>query len=305
MSLKIELLTKSFGKQIVVDEVSFTVKKGGVAGFLGPNGSGKSTTMKCICGILPRDKGNIEIAGINIDNDMLAVKKIIGFLPEHNPLPPDLYVKEYLRHVDGFYSKLKNRTQRVDEVIGLTGLIREKHKKIGELSKGYRQRVGLAQAIIHNPKVLILDEPTTGLDPNQIIEIRNLISNLAKEKTVLLSTHILQEVEAICDKIIVINEGKIVADGTSSSIKKSKKKGKQTIYLEFSTTIDKSMLQRIKSISQVQMISEKEFLIEGQSETDLREELFQFAAENQLSLLTLQKKEETLEEAFRELTKNT
>jgi len=303
MSLKIDSLTKTFGKQVAVDKVSFEIKNGEVAGFLGPNGSGKSTTMKCICGILSRDKGFIEICGIKLEEDILAVKKIIGFLPENNPLHPDLYVKEYLRYIDGFYNKSDNRTQRVNEVIGLTGLSREKHKKIGQLSKGYRQRVGLAQAIIPNPRVLILDEPTTGLDPNQIIEIRNLISDLAKEKTVLLSTHILQEVEAICDRVIVINEGKIVADGTSSSILKGNREGKQTIYLEFSKKVDKKLLTRIKAVTQVEMINEREFLIEGQSENDLREELFQFAAENKLSLLTLQKKEETLEEAFRELTK--
>ena len=302
MSLKIESLTKSFGKQVAVNKVSFEIKKGEIAGFLGPNGSGKSTTMKCICGILSRDEGLIEICGINIDKDIRAIKKIIGFLPENNPLHPDLYVKEYLRHIDGFYNKAQNRTQRVNDVIGLTGLTREKHKKIGQLSKGYRQRVGLAQAIIPDPQVLILDEPTTGLDPNQIIEIRNLISNLAKEKTVLLSTHILQEVEAICDRIIVINDGKIVADGTSGSIMQGNIKGKQTIYLEFRNKVDMKVFSLIKKVTNVEMINDREFLVEGESKTDLREELFQFAAENKLSLLTLQKKEETLEEAFRKLT---
>ena len=304
MSLKVESLTKLFGEQIAVNNVSFKIEKGEIAGFLGPNGSGKSTTMKCICGILSRDGGNIEVAGINLNENLLEVKKIIGFLPENNPLPPELYVKEYLSHIDGFYNKRHKRSQRVNEIIELTGLTREKHKKIGQLSKGYRQRVGLAQAIIHNPRVLILDEPTTGLDPNQIVEIRNLILNLASEKTVLLSTHILQEVEAICDRVLVISEGKIVADGTSSSIIQEEKMGRQTIYLEFGKPVIKDLLEQINAVTKVEMINECEFLIEGNSTTDLREEIFNFAADKHLSLLTLQKKEETLEEAFRKLTGN-
>ena len=304
MSLKVESLTKLFGEQIAVNNVSFKIEKGEIAGFLGPNGSGKSTTMKCICGILSRDGGNIEVAGINLNENLLEVKKIIGFLPENNPLPPELYVKEYLSHIDGFYNKRHKRSQRVNEIIELTGLTREKHKKIGQLSKGYRQRVGLAQAIIHNPRVLILDEPTTGLDPNQIVEIRNLILNLASEKTVLLSTHILQEVEAICDRVLVISEGKIVADGTSSSIIQEEKTGRQTIYLEFGKPVIKDLLEQINAVTKVEMINECEFLIEGNSTTDLREEIFNFAADKHLSLLTLQKKEETLEEAFRKLTGN-
>lgn len=303
MSLKIESLTKSYDKQIAVDSVSFGIKNGEIAGFLGPNGSGKSTTMKCICGILSRDKGFIEVCGFNLEEDLLTIKKMIGFLPENNPLPPEFYVKEYLEYIDGFYNKSLGRTSRVNEVIDLTGLSREKHKKIGQLSKGYRQRVGLAQAIIPNPRVLILDEPTTGLDPNQIIEIRNLISHLAMDKTVLLSTHILQEVEAICDKIIVINEGKIVADGTAGSIIKESKAGRQTIFLEFGQKVDKYILTEIKSVVQVEQINEREFLLEGRSGNDIREELFRFASENKLPLLTLQKKEETLEEAFRKLTR--
>ena len=304
MSLKVESLTKLFGEQIAVNNVSFQIEKGEIAGFLGPNGSGKSTTMKCICGILSRDGGNIEVAGIDLDGNLLEVKKIIGFLPENNPLPPELYVKEYLGHIDGFYNKRDKRSQRVNEIIELTGLTREKHKKIGQLSKGYRQRVGLAQAIIHDPRVLILDEPTTGLDPNQIVEIRNLILNLASEKTVLLSTHILQEVEAICDRVLVISEGKIVADGTSSSIIQEEKMGRQTIYLEFGKPVIKDLLEQINAVTKVEMINECEFLIEGNSTTDLREEIFNFAADKHLSLLTLQKKEETLEEAFRKLTGN-
>jgi ABC-2 type transport system ATP-binding protein len=303
MSIKVESLTKSFGKQKAVDSVSFAINKGEIAGFLGPNGSGKTTTMRCICGILRRDRGHIVISGIDIEEDLLGVKRIIGFLPENNPLHPEMYVKEYLMYVDGFYNRSTNRMKRVNDVIGLTGLSKEVHKKIGQLSKGYRQRVGLAQTIIHNPGVLILDEPTTGLDPNQIVEIRNLIQHLSKEKTVLLSTHILQEVEAICDRIIVINEGKIVADGPTGSIRIDNE-GKQTIYLEFSSKVERDLLLRIKSVTKIEPLSEREFLIEGTSDHDLREEVFQFVTEHKLPLLTLQKKQETLEEAFRELTRS-
>ena len=303
MSLTVESLTKSFGKQKAVDSVSFAIKKGEIAGFLGPNGSGKSTTMKCICGILRRDKGRIGVSGIDIEENPIGVKQIIGFLPENNPLHPEMYVKEYLMYVDGFYNSPANRRKRVDEVTGLTGLTKESHKKIGHLSKGYRQRVGLAQAIIHNPEVLILDEPTTGLDPNQIVEIRTLIQDLSREKTVLLSTHILQEVEAICDRIIVINEGRLVADGTPGSIT-VEIEGKQTIYLEFSVAVDRNLISRIPSVKKIEAISEREFLIEGTSDHDLREEVFRFVTEHKLPLLTLQKKQESLEEAFRELTRS-
>lgn len=304
MSIVIESLTKTFGNQIAVNNLSFSINRGEVIGFLGPNGSGKSTTMKCICGILPPDSGIIKVGDMDIQDDILSVKRIIGYLPENNPLHQDMYIKEYLNYVDGYYNNSKYRTKRVNEIIELTGLSEEQNKKIGYLSKGYRQRVGLAQAIIHDPQVLILDEPTTGLDPNQIVEIRNLISGLAEHKTVLLSTHILQEVEAICDRILVLNQGKLVADGTSESIKNQKHSKKQTIYLEFSISVDKELLENIQTIEKVQQINSKEFLIEGKADGDLREIVFQFVTANKLSLLTLQKKEETLEEAFRKLTLN-
>jgi ABC-2 type transport system ATP-binding protein len=305
MSIKINALTKSYGSQKAVDAISFEVNRGEVVGFIGPNGSGKSTTMKCICAILPPDSGTIEVSGIDVQKDNLAVKKIIGYLPEHNPLYHDMYVKEYLLHIAHYYLEGKLCRKRVEGIVLDTGLGSECHKKIGQLSKGYKQRVGLAQALIHNPEVLILDEPTTGLDPNQIVEIRNLISEFSKDKTVLLSTHILQEVEAICDRVVIINEGKIVADGTTERIRKSDNKGIQTIYVEFNQAVGSEMLIRLKGVEQVQKISEKEYLLAGNANEDLREHIFNFAMENGLKLLTIQKKEETLEESFRKLTSKT
>lgn len=302
MSIKVEALTKSYGSQKAVDAISFEVNKGEIVGFIGPNGSGKSTTMKCICGVLPSDEGSISVCGIDVQEDTLKVKRLLGYLPEHNPLHLEMYVQEYLMHIDGFYNSKINRANRVNNMIELIGLEHEQKKRIGELSKGYRQRVGLAQSLIHDPEVLILDEPTTGLDPNQIVEIRNLISGLAKEKTVLLSTHILQEVEAICDRVIIINQGVIVADGTSENIKSAENGMLQTIYLEFNSAIDPGLLKSIHGVQRVQKISDKEFLLAGNEKTDLRERIFNFAREHDLTLLTLQKKEESLEQAFRKLT---
>lgn len=302
MSLLLESLSKSFGDQIAVDQISFSVEKGEVAGFLGPNGSGKSTTMRCICGIIPADSGLIRVAGKRVDENPLEVKRLIGYLPEHNPLPYDLYIKEYLHHIDGFYNSASNRSIRVQNVIEMTGLEQEQHKKIGQLSKGYKQRVGLAQAIIHDPEILILDEPTTGLDPNQIVEIRNLISGLSKNKTVLLSTHILQEVEAICDKVLVLNKGKLVADGSASSLKKGDEQRKQILFVEFSTAPDPELLKKIPGIRKTEAISQNKFLLEGTDNRDLRERIFHFTVRHNLVLLSLQKKEESLEEAFRKLT---
>jgi ABC-2 type transport system ATP-binding protein len=302
MSIAVESLSKSYGSQKAVNAISFKVNQGEIVGFIGPNGSGKSTTMKCICGILPADEGTISVSNIDVQADTLKVKSILGYLPEHNPLHLEMYVKEYLMYIDGFYNSISNRLKRVNSMIELIGLEQEQKKRIGQLSKGYRQRVGLAQALIHDPEVLILDEPTTGLDPNQIIEIRNLISGLAKKKTVLLSTHILQEVEAICDRIIIIDQGVIVADGTSGHIKSAKNGILQTIYLEFNSKVDLTLLQSIQGVTQVQKISEREFLLAGIEQSDLREDIFKFAMEHKLTLLTIQKKEESLEQAFRKLT---
>lgn len=302
MSIRVNSLTKKYGNQLAVNNISFTVGHGEVVGFIGPNGSGKSTTMKCICGIIPPTAGEIELLDKNLSANEVEIKKLIGYLPEHNPLYLDMYVTEYLQHIDRYYSNREGRKSRIKDTIHLSGLGREQHKKIGQLSKGYRQRVGLAQAIIHDPKILILDEPTTGLDPNQIIEIRHLISGLAKDKTVLLSTHILQEVEAICDRIIVINKGDIVADGSSENIKTDSQNKLQTVFIEFAKEINIKLLETLPNLHRIQSISTKEFLVEGSTEEDLREVLFQFASNNNLTLLTIQKRTETLEEVFRKLT---
>jgi len=302
MSISIKSLVKTYGLQRAVDSISFELMKGEIIGFIGPNGSGKTTTMKCICGILPPDSGIIEIEGMNVQGNDLKIKKIIGYLPEHNPLYYDMFVKEYLLHVAHYYMKRKECNKKVKEIIEAIGLAPEQNKKIGQLSKGYKQRVGLAQALVHDPEVLILDEPTSGLDPNQIVEIRSLISGFSKDKTVLLSTHILQEVEAICDRIIVIDHGKIVADGSSKNIRQKKSDEPQTIYVEFSKPIDKEVLMKIPGVVRVEVVSECEYLFAGFADDDLREKIFNVAMGNKYTILTIQKKEETLEEAFRKLT---
>lgn len=304
MSLKVSGLTKSYGSQKAVDNISFGVENGEIVGFIGPNGSGKSTTMKCICGILPPDEGLLEVSEIDVRKDPMSVKKIIGYLPEHNPLYYDMYVKEYLQHIAGYYNNVSDKKKSVENIIEETGLAPECHKKIGQLSKGYKQRVGLAQAMIHNPEVLILDEPTTGLDPNQIVEIRNLISGIAKNKTVLLSTHILQEVEAICDRVIIINHGKIVADGPTTHIGQTSDTNLQTVFVEFNSEVDEKLLKNIKGITEVRKLSSFTFLLEGSIRGDLREKIFDFAIGNKITLLTIQKKEDTLEDSFRKLTSN-
>ena len=223
MSLSVKNITKQYKKQIAVDDISFEIKSGEIVGFLGPNGAGKSTTMKIISCFIPPTKGTITVCGFDVSNDDLKVKKKVGYLPESNPLYYDMYVKEFLNFIASLH-KINNKKERIKEMIEMVGLQNEQHKKIGTLSKGYKQRVGLAQAMIHDPEVLILDEPTSGLDPNQIIEIRDLIKNFGKDKTVLLSTHIMQEVESMCDRVIIINEGKLVADDSVESIKKGNKK---------------------------------------------------------------------------------
>jgi len=223
MSLSVKNITKQYKKQIAVDDISFEIKSGEIVGFLGPNGAGKSTTMKIISCFIPPTKGTVTVCGFDVSNDDLKVKKKVGYLPESNPLYYDMYVKEFLSFIASLH-KINNKKERIKEMIEMVGLQNEQHKKIGTLSKGYKQRVGLAQAMIHDPEVLILDEPTSGLDPNQIIEIRDLIKNFGKDKTVLLSTHIMQEVESMCDRVIIINEGKLVADDSVESIKKGNKK---------------------------------------------------------------------------------
>jgi len=301
MSIEVKNVTKIYGEQKALDNVSFEIKTGEVVGFLGPNGAGKSTMMKIITGFIPANEGDVIVEGINILDDPMKVRQIIGYLPENNPLYLDMYVKEYLEFVGGIY-KLKNIEKLVADIIHRTGLEIEQHKKIGALSKGYRQRVGLAQAIIHDPKVLILDEPTTGLDPNQIIEIRKLIQDLGKEKTIMLSTHIMQEVEAICDKVIVINKGQIVADDETKNIQ-SQNADIQVVIVEFSKTPDEQELKSISGVTKVKKVVDNNWVIEAATQNDIRESVFNFAVKKGISVLSMQKKEKTIEEVFQELTK--
>lgn len=299
MSIEVKNLFKYYGEQAAVRDVSFSVKKGEIVAFLGPNGAGKSTTMKIMTGFMPASEGEVFICGKKVDIDKLDTRQIIGYLPENNPLYTDMYVREYLEFVGRIY-KIKNLKARVSEMIHAVGLDVEQHKKIGTLSKGYRQRVGLAQAIIHDPEVLILDEPTTGLDPNQLVEIRELIRSIGKEKTVLLSTHIMQEVEAICDRVIIISKGQIVADDTAKILQQDLQH--QTVYVEFDNKVSAAQLKKIPNASKVEGLNNG-WLIESLSNTDLRKEVAQYAQAQDWLILTLNIEQKTLEEVFKELTK--
>jgi len=303
MSVVIENVSKMYGRQKALDQVSFEVKTGEIVGFIGPNGAGKSTLMKIITGFLPQDKGNILVNGLNINEKPLEVKRNIGYLPEHNPLYTNMYIQEYLEFVAGLYHLDQTKNKRIEEIIIMTGLTPERHKKIGALSKGFRQRVGLAQALIHNPSVLILDEPTTGLDPNQIVEIRNLISDIGKLKTVMLSTHIMQEVEAICHRIIIINKGQIVANEEKQNIYSQSKDSTITLLVEFNSEIDEGKIKQMEGVLRLANIKKYEWLIETISGRDLRQDIFNFAVKNNLIVLSMQRKEKSLEEVFHELTK--
>lgn len=303
MSIIAEKVTRKYGSQKALDEVSFSIGSGEIAGFIGPNGAGKTTLMKIIMGIIPAGEGRVQVNGLDVTRDSLKVRQQVGYLPETNPLYPEMYVREYLRHVAGLYRMGKNGRRRTDEMILLTGLEKEQHKKIGALSKGYRQRVGLAQALIHDPAVLILDEPTSGLDPNQIVEIRNLISQSARSKTVLLSTHIMQEVEAICDRIIIIHQGKIVADRKAAEIGNTGDDNTQTILLGLGGEVTPGLLEAIPGIMKVLPVGDKQWLLQGPAGEDFRKIIFRFAADRDLPLLSLQKQEQSLEQVFRKLTR--
>ncbi len=300
MSIEVKNLSKFYGEQAAVNDISFSIKKGEIVGFLGPNGAGKSTTMKILTGFIPSTNGEVRICGLEVDVDALETRKKIGYLPENNPLYLDMYVREYLEFVGNIY-KVPNLKQRVNEMIHQVGLEVEQNKKIGMLSKGYRQRVGLAQAIIHDPEVLILDEPTTGLDPNQLVEIRELIKRIGKSKTVILSTHIMQEVSAICDRVIIIKQGKIVADDKAEDLQFEE--NKQVVYVEFEGDFSKNQLKKMSGITTVENVGENAWLIESDNSVDLRKFIAQFAQKNNLLVLTLRKEEKTLEEVFKELTK--
>lgn len=302
MSIKVSNVTKEYGVQRALDDVSFEIQSGSVVGFLGPNGAGKSTMMKIITGFIPQSLGIVEVNGIAIDNQEIDVRQSIGYLPENNPLYHELYVKEYLNFVANIYHLGKNSNKRIGELIELTGIGNEQNKKIGSLSKGYRQRVGLAQALIHNPSVLILDEPTSGLDPNQIVEIRKLIKEIGSEKTVLLSTHIMQEVEAICQKIIIINKGKIVADGSTQEIMAQTAAKGFSVLVEFIEEVNPDVLKKISDISDLAQIEKNTWLISSKGQKDLRPTIFRFAVDNGLTIITMQQKGRQLEEIFQSLT---
>jgi len=300
MSIEVKNLSKFYGPQAAVNDISFSIQKGEIVGFLGPNGAGKSTTMKILTGFIPATSGEVKICGMEVDVDSLETRKKIGYLPENNPLYLDMYVREYLEFVGKIY-KVPNLKARIDEMIQQVGLEVEQNKKIGMLSKGYRQRVGLAQAIIHDPEVLILDEPTTGLDPNQLVEIRDLIKRIGKSKTVMLSTHIMQEVEAICDRVIIIKSGKIVANSTAAELQYEE--NKQVVYVEFEGELAKSTLKKEAGITTVEAVGTNAWLVESNNSVDLRKLIAQFAQKNNLLVLTLRKEEKSLEEVFKELTK--
>jgi ABC-2 type transport system ATP-binding protein len=302
MSIAVQEVTKFFGRQKALDNVSFKVNTGEIAGFLGPNGAGKSTMMKIITGFIPATSGKVFVNDHEAGNDNTEIRKIIGYLPENNPLYPEMYVREYLGFVASIYKSGIPVKKQVDNIIEVTGLAPEQKKKIGSLSKGYRQRVGLAQALIHNPAVLILDEATTGLDPNQIVEIRTLIKEAGKEKTVMISTHIMQEVEAICDRVIIIDKGIIVANETKSNIYSMLRQPKQVVQIQFDKDLSEITLPELPNIRSMRKIKNNIWVIEAEGDEDIRPALFNFAVRNELTVLSLQKNESNLEEVFRHLT---
>jgi len=302
MSIIANKITRFYGTQKALDNVSFEIRKGEIAAFIGPNGAGKSTMMKIITGYLPASDGDVSVCHIPAKPESVELRRLIGYLPENNPLYPEMYIREYLGFVADIYKLGKDKKKAVDTVIEKTGLGPEQNKKIGALSKGYRQRVGLAQALIHDPAVLILDEATTGLDPNQIIEIRNLISGVGKEKTVMLSTHIMQEVEAICDRVIIIDKGKIVADASTGELSRLSQE-KQVVMLEFNDAVPVQKLMAVKGVHKVTVSGDRHYRIETSDDTDLRPLLFQFAVEQGLTVLSLQKESHKLEEVFQQLTR--
>ncbi len=298
MSIEVNNISKSYGLQKALDNISFAVKKGEIVGFLGPNGAGKSTLMKILTTYIAADEGSAAVNGFDVNLQTKAVQQTIGYLPEHNPLYLDLYVREYLAFNADVYKVAKSR---IEEVIQLTGLSDESHKKIGQLSKGYRQRVGLANALLHHPDVLILDEPTTGLDPNQLVEIRNLIKNVGKDKTVFLSTHIMQEVEAICDRVIIIDKGKIVADKKLDHLISADKE--QIIEVEFDYKVEAQLIAKIENLTSYKNTHDMIWELTFKADKDMRPAVFDFANANGLKILQLNQKNKNLEAVFREITK--
>jgi ABC-2 type transport system ATP-binding protein len=302
MSIVVQGVTKVYGEQKALDNVSFEVNTGEIVAFIGPNGAGKSTMMKIITGFIPASSGMVTINGMNTSTGDIEIRRKIGYLPENNPLYPEMYVREYLGFAASFYISGRPNQDAIDKIVTLTGLTPEQNKKIGSLSKGFRQRVGLAQALIHDPEVLILDEATTGLDPNQIIEIRNLIKETGRDKTVLLSTHIMQEVEAICNRVIIIDKGVIRADEEKSNIYSMLRQTYQVIEVEFDRDCNEYELAGISSIKSVHRQRGNIWVVESESEEDVRPLLFAFAVQHSMTVLSMQKKENNLEEVFRHLT---
>lgn len=301
MSISISSLSKKYGTQTVLNNIDLQIGEGEVVGFLGPNGAGKTTCMKIITGSLAYDGGTVKVCGLEVKDNELAVKSLIGYLPEQNPLYPEMYIKEYLLFVAGIY-KIDNADAQVEALIEQVGLLPERHKKIAQLSKGYKQRVGLAQALMHNPQVLVLDEPTTGLDPNQLEEIRNLIRTIGKDKTVLLSTHIMQEIKAICNRVIIINKGNIVADLSDVNAIGQYDEGLQKYELETLTAMPIAVFESAVGVVEVKQLTDKTYSL--LCKTDMREQIFDMVLGANNKLLQLKTIERSMEEIFRTLTKN-
>ncbi|HAQ37113.1 MAG TPA: gliding motility-associated ABC transporter ATP-binding subunit GldA [Saprospirales bacterium] len=302
MSIKIESLTKRYGEQLVLDNISLQATKGEILGFLGPNGAGKSTTMKIITGYVKADSGSVEVCGLNALEEPIEIKQKIGYLPENNPLYDHMYVKEYLGFIASLH-RLDHKKEIINDMIAKTGLTKEQNKKIKALSKGYRQRVGLAQAMLHDPEVLILDEPTSGLDPNQLGDIRSLIRKLGEEKTLIFSTHIMQEVEALCDRVVIIHEGQIVVDDHIQYLEKYKKAGFDRVLVEFEGPVDEKIFRQLSGFISCKKKGNYVYEIDGKSEITLRKELLGLAQNKQLPLIGLQKQEISVENVFQSLTK--
>jgi len=304
MSIEVKDLVKIYGEQKALDCISFTVGKGEIVGFLGPNGAGKSTTMKILTGYLGQDGGQAIVCGLSVGEQPLATKKKIGYLPESNPLYPDMYVGEYLDFIADIHH-LADKKARIEAVITLVGLTPESKKRLGQLSKGYRQRVGLAAALLHEPEVLILDEPTSGLDPNQIIEIRDVIKRLGKDKTILFSSHILQEVEALCDRVIIINKGKLVADSQLSLLRAQKDSSAGMIRVAFRELPESELLESLDGVQSVSQLSDGQWELQTSSPDRVKKQLMELALRNNWNIITLQSETRSLEDIFRQLTNPT
>jgi len=301
MSVRVQELSKVFGTQRAVDQVSFQAREGEILGFLGPNGAGKSTTMKIITTFIPPTAGRVEVCGRDVQAHPLAVRRRIGYLPETNPLYPDMYVREYLRFIASLH-RLQDARARVQAMIGQTGLEREQHKRIGALSKGYRQRVGLAQALLHDPEVLILDEPTSGLDPNQLVEIRRLIKELGRKKTVIFSTHIMQEVQALCDRVLIISKGRIVANDPIERLQR-RIAGERQVTVTFAQPVRREALLKIRHVKAASELGDNRWKLSADGKHDIRPEVFQFAVHQKLTLLEMVQEQYSVEDVFQQLTR--